>query len=67
MDARARLSSRKFLLVLLAVSMAFVLALLELLTSEFSMVVSLCIPAYLGINGYVEGRRITTQNGGEHG
>lgn len=53
MDAKRRLSSRKFMLVLLVIVMAFLLAFLERLTSEFSMVVSICVPAYIAGNSFV--------------
>jgi hypothetical protein len=64
-DTRARFSSRKFWLVEQTLLLSFVLSLLGKLTAEFSGVVGLVVGAYVGINGYVEGRRINAGNGDE--
>lgn len=63
MDARARFSSRKFWLAEQALLLSFGLAVAGKLTAEFAAIVSTVVGAYIGVNGFVEGRRIAARNG----
>lgn len=63
MDGRVRFSSRKFWIVEQAIILTFALAWFGKLTAEWSGVISVCVGAYVGVNGYVEGKRL--QKNGE--
>jgi hypothetical protein len=46
--------SRKFIVAILSISMAFTLALMEKLTGEFATIVTVVNVAYHGANAYID-------------
>lgn len=51
-----KIGGRKFALCLLALVMAFILALANKLTAEFASVAATAVAAYAGANAYITGK-----------
>ena len=57
-ETKSRFSSRKFWVVQEGIGLSFILAMLGKLTPVWGTVISVCVGAYVGINGFIEGKRI---------
>lgn len=62
-QATDRFASKKFVVVVLTLAMAFVLALLGKLTSEFSAAISICVPVYLTGQTVVDREKVKANGG----